>query len=420
MKKAFKAIITSILGWQVRRLRGKHAIRIIGVTGSMGKTSTKLAIATMLRQHYRVQSQEGNYNDLVTVPLVFFNQALPSLLNPFAWAKTLINIELQLNRPYPYDIVVLELGTDGPGQIASFNKYLKLDLLVVTAIKPEHMEFFKDLNAVAEEELAASGFSKVTLLNTDLCEPAHIGLVKTARLTYGIDKPADYHLEINNFSGTQYDFSIRFGDKTLLSAKYDGVSELELYSLLSAVAVAHRFSLPVDKITAGIGKLTPFSGRLRRLAGINDSLILDDTYNASPDAVKLALDTLYGLKSPQKIALLGNMNELGDYSEKAHTMVGEYCSPKELDMLITIGPDANKYLAAAAQKRGCQVKTFNDPYQAGQYIKTIIKPKAIILAKGSQNGVYAEEAIKQFLANPKDQKQLVRQSPEWLAKKRRI
>lgn len=417
MKKVLKALIARILGWQVRRLRRRSQFQVVAVVGSIGKTSTKLAIAKLLGSHFRVQYQEGNYNDLVSVPLVFFGKPLPKLMNPFAWIKTLVAIEFQLHRPYRHDVVVLELGTDGPGQIAKFENYLEVDLLVVTAITPEHMEFFTDLSAVAKEELSAETFSKRTLVNKDLCAPEHLQFLDKDYLTYALKQPADYKLEVNNFTGARYGFTFKVQGKTAFNSSYDGISELELYSVCAATTVAHQIKMPVAKIPTAIRNIKTFSGRMKQLIGMNDSLIIDDTYNASPTAAKAALDALYALGSPQKIVLLGNMNELGDYSKEAHIEVGEYCDPKEIDMLVTIGKDANQYLAEAAKKRGCKVKTFNDPYQAGLYIKDMLRPKAIVLAKGSQNGVYAEEAVKQFLANKKDAAKLVRQTPEWLRKK---
>ena len=143
-------------------------------------------------------------------------------------------------------------------------------------------------------------------------------------------------------------------------------------------------------------------------------MIIDDTYNASPEAVKAALDTLYGIEAPQRIALLGNMNELGDYSESAHREIGQYCNPEKLDLLVTLAGDANTFTAAEAEAKGCTVVRVDSPYDAAEKIKFALKPGAVILAKGSQNRVFAEEAVKQLLADPADQSKLVRQSASWL------
>ena len=374
----------------------------------MGKTSTKLAIANTLSTKYKVQHQEGNYNDLVTAPLVFFGEATPSLFNPLAWLAVFWRNEKKLRQTYPYEIVVLELGTDGPGQIDRFEKYLNLELAVIAAIKPEHMEFFNTLDAVAREELSISAFSTLLLANRDFCDKKYLADLPDV-LTYGIHTPSDFVLKTDGSKAL-----VTSGNDTLLDADVRSKTEAELYSILAAVAVAHKLGMEQGEIKKGIQNIKPVPGRMRRLAGVNGSIIIDDTYNASPEAVKLALSSLYQMDSPQKIAVLGNMNELGASSEEEHRKIGEYCDPKQLSLVLTLGTDANKYLAEAAEAKGCKVVTFDNPYTIGDYLKSIVKPGVIILAKGSQNGVFAEEAVKLLLANPKDQSKLVRQSPQWL------
>jgi len=152
MKSLLKNILVKILGSQVRRLRKRHDFKIIGVAGSIGKTSTKLAIAKILESEKKVQFQEGNYNDIVSVPLVVFGHSMPPLWDVWQWLIILFKNEYQIYFSYPFDLVVLELGTDGPGQISQFRKYLHLDVAVLTAIAPEHMEFFENIKNVADEE----------------------------------------------------------------------------------------------------------------------------------------------------------------------------------------------------------------------------------------------------------------------------
>lgn len=132
----------------------------------------------------------------------------------------------------------------------------------------------------------------------------------------------------------------------------------------------------------------------------------------------MALDVLKRQIGSQKIAILGSMNELGSVSEAEHSNIGKMCKPKDIDLLVTIGKEASKYLAPAAESNGCVVNAFLNPYEAGVFIKSQIKSKAVILAKGSQNGVFAEEALKSLLKNEHDQKKLVRQSDYWLNQKR--
>jgi UDP-N-acetylmuramoyl-tripeptide--D-alanyl-D-alanine ligase len=150
------------------------------------------------------------------------------------------------------------------------------------------------------------------------------------------------------------------------------------------------------------------------LRGMEGSTIIDDTYNASPLAAKSALATLYAIDAPQRIAILGSMNELGSTSAASHASVGSFCDPTKLEWVVTIGDEAATHLAPAAEKQGCQVRTFKTPYQAGGFVHSVLRDGAVVLAKGSQNGVFAEEAVKELLHSTEDVDQLVRQSEYWL------
>lgn len=398
MKKQAKSAVAAVLGYQVKKLSGKNNFKVIGIAGSIGKTSTKLALAKVLGAGFKVRYQEGNYNDLVSVPLIFFGEDLPSLFNPLAWLAVFKRNAKQLKKPYPYDVVVVELGSDAPGQIAAFKRYLKLEIAVLTAITPEHMQNFESLDDVAREELAVKEYSSLVIANKDLCDEKYLAALPEV-LTYGINSSADFKPENTEPAA--------------------GKSEAEQYSLLAASFVAQKMGMDEDTIKKGLANISDVPGRMRRLAGINGSTIIDDSYNSSPDAVKLALRYFYRLQAPQKIALLGNMNELGKLSAEAHKEIGALCDPRQLGLVVTIGTDANEFLAPAAEAEGCKVKTFNNPYEAGEFIKSQVQKNALILVKGSQNGVFAEEAIKPLLVKANDSQKLVRQDPAWLEIKRK-
>lgn len=419
MKRILKAIVVAILSRQVRNLRKKHDFKVIGVVGGIGKTSTKSAIAQMLGKTMRVRYQNGNYNDIVSVPLIFFGQQLPSLVNPFAWIQLFIGNAKQIRGDYPFDVVVVELGTDRIGQIAAFGQYMTVDYAVITAVVPEHMQYFIDMQTVATEELSVAAYSKNLIYNADLIAKEYSQPLKAAT-SYGSKKPSDYRLASITSSTEGFDADVTHNNEVFLHVTQDVISETQLYSTLAAIVVGNALGLTRKQILDGITAIRPVSGRLCRLRGINGSIIIDDTYNAMPDAMKASLEMLYTLKAPQKIAILGNMNQLGAMSEQAHKEIGALCDPAQLDLVVTIGPDANRYLAPAASAKGCVVKSFNTPYEAGQYlVQTKIGRGTIILAKGSQDKVYAEEAIKLILADPKDASKLVRQSKYWLDHKLR-
>ncbi len=414
MKRLAKNIVVAVLNWQTRRLYNKNSFKVVVVSGSIGKTSTKLAVAQLLSVRFKVQYQDGNYNDVVTVPLVFFGLTEPSLMNPLAWFGTFLKIEQILKKPYPYDVVVVEVGTDYPGNLAKFKSYLRGDIGVVTGVALEHMEFFDDLDAVAQEEFSISEYCDQLLANADLCDQKYLRPFAERVKTYALNSDAAYKFTDIATNKTSTSFTVLADGKQITTAVYPTIFPTKLYSLCAAVSVGHALGLASEKLVAGLAKVLPVNGRMQLLEGINQTTIIDDTYNASPGAMKAALDALYSLEAPQKIALLGNMNELGSYSEAAHTEVGNYCDPKQLSVVVTLGTDANKFLATAAKASGCQVKAVDTPYEAAEFIKTILKPGAVLLAKGSQNGVFAEEAVKQLLANPEDVSLLIRQSKDWM------
>lgn len=419
MKKSLKKIVAAMLGWQIKRLRARHSFKVIAVTGSIGKTSTKLATASILARQFEVRSQLGNYNDIVSMPLVFFGEKMPNIINPLAWLWIFLKNEVKLRKAYPYEVVVLEIGTDGPGQIADFGKYLKVDIGILTAITPEHMEYFSNLEAVAREEMELTKFASKTLINIDLVRDEYLEYAKGEIVTYSVSGRADYRLQDVRFKANQASFKLFKGAKVLLSSAHQQITEPQLYSLTAAAAVAEELGVPAEKIDQGIRAIPPVSGRMQHLSGVNGSQIIDDTYNASPEAMLAALNTLYRLNAKHKIAVLGNMNELGHFSKAEHERVGQHCDPAKLSLVLTIGPDANQYLAPAAIASGCKVKTFASPYAAGEFLKPLLNKDTLVLVKGSQNKVYAEETVKLILADPADADKLVRQDASWLKQKQK-
>ena len=414
-KKAGRELIATVLERQVRKLRHRHKFIVVAVSGSVGKTSTKLAVAELLGQTLRVQHQAGNYNDRLTVPLVFFGQQQPALFNILAWPRLIGDMIAQTQQPYPYDVVVVELGTDGPRQMREF-AYIKPDIAVITAITPEHMEYFGTLDAVAEEELEVFRYSKRVLVNADDIPAKYLLAKEFDVYSMTTNVAENYYAKVTkpSLKGQTITVDIPSGK---LSAGIAFVGYHGAKYALAATAVADMLGLTHDDIAGGLARLTPFPGRMQVLDGINSSILIDDAYNATPVAAKAALDVLYAEKSTQRIAILGSMNELGDYAQAAHIEVGDYCDSQKLDMVITVGKDAKRWLAPAAKAKGCTVHSYMSPYDAGSFVREHIKPGAIVLGKGSQNGVFIEEALKQLLAHPADVSKLVRQSHKWLRTK---
>ncbi len=412
MKNIGKRIVVLISWFIIGRLIRENDFKIVAVTGSVGKTSTKRAIATVLSKKYKVQWQDGNYNDIVSVPLVFFGLEMPSLTNPGAWVRT-FKIMWQKKTNYPYEVVILELGTDAPGQIDRFKKYIRADIAVVTPIAPEHMEYFGSLDAVAKEELSVQSYASKLIVYENTAG-SYKELVKKEVQIYGNSEKSDSFIAYNadhtkiKTKNNEYNFRSRL------------LGEHQVANLAAACLVSEELGMSKNQIETGLADVEPGAGRMSRLKGIKSSIIIDDTYNSSPSAARAALDTLKRLPGTQKIAVLGNMNEMGGMSKHLHEELGNYCDPNSLDSVITIGVDANKYLAPAAQAKGCTVRTAESPQEVAKILKDIMEDQATILLKGSQNGVFLEEAVKQILADPKDQSKLVRQNTQWINKKKSL
>lgn len=388
--------------------KGRH--QTVVITGSVGKTATTQAIATVLSENFDVLATKHNYNTHRGVPLTIFGQTIPS--SRFGWLGLMVRAKLKaiFTRP-KFDMLVLELGSDKPGDIAKF-AFLKPDLAVVTATTPEHMEYFKTLDAVAEEELGTALFSKEIIVNSDLVADKYIQKYcgGPSVTTYGKGSP-------NTVKADKDEVIISAEGSRMNSKDFNLIGESGMSTLLAAALVAKRVGMDGVAIKQGLHKIRPVAGRMSKLVGLNGSVIIDDTYNSSPEAVRVALDYLYQQKATKRIVLLGMMNEMGEQSEKLHTQVGSWCDPAKLSLLVTLGKDANLYLAAAAEKNGCKVIRTDSPYQAGEIIKEYLSMGVVVLAKGSQNGVYAEEAVKMWLQDPSDAHQLVRQHSYWPAKK---
>lgn len=418
----FKSFIQSILERKAKKYFRAHPnIKLVAVTGSVGKTTTKLAIARALVERYRVRVHAGNYNSELSAPLAMMGVDYPENIRSIAeWIRVYKDINKRIKDDATVDIIVQELGTDRIGQIPHFGTYLNPDIAVVTAVSPEHMEFFKDLDTVAKEELSVSDYSKQVLINGDDIDPVYISRMKNELVgKYGLNQTNDYYF-------VQTDFSVENGYVgTIESSEFSNKINVKLpvlgkhivKSCVVAAAIAVKFGVSPDEISHALESFNRVPGRMNVLKGKKDSIIIDDTYNSSPLAMQAALSTLYDLPAINKIVVIGDMNELGDSTESAHNLIGSMCDSNQLEYVVTVGPNTEKYLAPAAVIKGCNVKSFARAEDAGDFVVSVVKPESIILLKGSQGGIYLEEAVKKLLSNKKDSQNLVRQSDYWLKKK---
>lgn len=417
----FKKYIQKKLEKYVVKYFAAHPeVKLVVVAGSVGKTSTKRAIATLLSQRYRVALHKGNHNTTMSAPLAILGIEYPQdVHNVGAWLSVFSAARKRIKEPTGVDVIIQELGADHPGEIAHFGTYLRPNIGVITAVTPEHMEFFQTMEAVAQEELTTASFSQLAIINRDDIDGRFAELLTNPNITtYGTSGIAEYRFEEQDFSiENGYTGAVIVPDLAQpIQATIRVVGEHSLRPAMGAVAVGIKLGLTPAEISAGLASLRPVPGRMNILRGIDDTIIIDDTYNSSPIAASSALQTLYSLQAPQRIAILGSMNELGTSSATEHEKLGAMCDPDLLAWVITIGDDAERFLAPAARARGCQVKSFKSAIDAGGFAHSVLEQGSVILVKGSEGNIYAEEAVKILCVMSEDD-ELVRQSPAWIERK---
>lgn len=423
----FKRFIVKKLQKYVRQYFMQHPeVKLVAVVGSVGKTSTKHAIATLLSERYRVRMHEGNHNSEVSVPLAILGVDFPgSLRNPFTWLGVFRAAKLRIKQPTDVDVIVQELGTDAPGDIAQFGTYLLPDIAVITGVTPEHMEFFGTIEAVAAEEMSIANFSKFVLINRDDVDARFAALETNPNFsTYGTSGAAEYRIEQESFTfdegykGTIY--APNFPEPFDVMVRVYG--EHSLRPVMGAVATAAQLGLAPHEIGKQVALLRPVPGRMNLLRGMGETVVIDDSYNSSPAAAAAAIQTLYSFDDdnvPQRIVVLGDMRELGATSQAEHEALARLLDSSLLAWVVLVGPESEKYMAPIARQRGCQVHIAKNAIEAGEFVRSVTEPGAVILVKGSQNTIYLEECVK-LLCELTDHSQLVRQSPHWLEVKKRF
>lgn len=413
----FKAFVQRRLESYTRRYFLAHPeVKLVTVVGSVGKTTTKLAIATVLAEKYRVRVHQGNFNGELSAPVVMLGATFPTNLKSISqWRQTFRQMRARIKAPTDVDIIVQELATSGIGQVPHFGTYLTPDITVVTAVTHEHMVYFGTIEQVAAEELSAVNYSKQAIINRDDIEGRFSSLITNPNIsTYGTSTAAEYAMTADDIAleGSEAIFrSKEWGERHVL---LHVLGDHGVRATAAAGAVGIKMGLTVEQVEAGLTKCRPFKGRMNILRGMEDAIIIDDSYNASLASAVAALRVLYKLEAPQKIAVFGSMNELAAYSAEHHQELGKLCDPSQLAHVITVGEDAEKYLAPAARATGCHVVSFKTAIEAGAYVHKAMETGAIVLFKGSQDNIYLEEAIKVILHATEEEASLVRQSKEWL------
>ncbi len=424
MKDLIKPLIITVLTWEAKLVLAKKKPFIIGVTGNLGKTSTKDAIYSVMKDHMNVRRSQKSMNSEFGVPLTILGQK-SGWNNPFAWIFILIKgLLVSFEEDYPTHLV-LEIGADRPGDIKDITSWIKPDITVVTQFGqvPVHIEFFENRDAVVREKgylVEALKQEGLFIWNADDHDALTLLKQTTARTTgIGIHNTAD----VQAFNVKAYGGDVIEGTSAEVivdSKRYDikipGVlGKSPIYSVLPAIAVAKELHIPLENAVESLMNATHPAGRMRILRGMNDTTIIDDTYNASPKATEHGLHTLEDLDiQGRKIAVLGDMLELGEYSKDEHHKIGMLAG-KIAHKLITVGIRSRITAEGAldAKMKDEHILQCDTSIDAGRELVKMLKAGDVVYLKGSQ-GMRMERAVKMILASTHDPAQvLVRQEKHW-------
>lgn len=426
-----KKLVIAILTFEARVVLWRFKPKIIAVVGSVGKTSAKDAIYTALKDSHYIRKNQKSMNSEVGAPLTIL--ALDTAWNnPLLWLKNIIIGAFRVcARRYP-EWLVLEVGADRPGDISSIARWLKPHMVVVTSLPdvPVHVEFFESPEALIQEDLSIITYmdpSGTLIINAD--ETRSHDVVANAKvpvLTYGSSLHAAVHFQDVSVVYEEYD-GITKPIGTSCTVSYEGSSVplsvhgvlgiTHMYPLVAAVAVGVACKQSFISVTTALATHEPPRGRMCLVDGKNGSTIIDDSYNASPVAVEKALDALIGLKTVgNKIAVLGDMLEIGSFTAAAHKQVGVQIAQGNLTYFVAIGVRM-QYAAEAAIAAGMspdKVVHVRTSEEAAAVTERLVKQNDIVLVKGSQ-GTRAERVVARIMAHPEDRKALlVRQEDVWM------
>lgn len=373
LKKGAAGIVSGLEALQemARKARAEWGGEIVAVTGSAGKTTTKEAIAAMLSVAMPVSKSEGNLNNHVGVPL--------SILRLDDAAR----------------VGVIEIGMNHAGEIRELARIAQPNVGVVTNVGYAHIEFFDSIEGIAAakrelvESLPASG---TAVLNAD--DPLVAKFTHQGRTVWFGQSP-EAEVRAEDVQSTLEGVRFRVGSTIFESAVAGrhGIS-----NLLAAIAVAGVYGIEPPALVEAVRKFIPRKMRGERFH-YRGVLVYNDCYNSNPDAVRAMLDVLKETPARRRIAVLGEMLELGRWAEPLHRDIGQYAAEQGIDVLVGIRGAACCMLDAATRAglRADAAFFYEDPEQAGRLVREIAREGDAILFKGSR-GVQVERALSQFLA----------------------
>ena len=366
-----------------REVLRRRPVKVVGITGSVGKTTTKDFTAALLVPRFRVLKSEGNFNNH-------------------------LGLALSLLRLGPdHDAAVLEMGMSAPGEIRALTRIAPPDVAVITNVSPVHLQFFRSLDEIAlakKEILDGAGPGATAVLNGDDPLVVRIAAGFAGRtVTFGRNPGADVRAEAvapKGFAGFEID--LRCGEERG-RVRFPFVNEAAVADLLAAAAVAYALGLRLGEVAPAIESLRPAAGRGLLVEAPGGVRIYDDSYNSNPRALEAALRSLAALPAGRKVAVLADMLELGTGEREFHRAAGDAVARGGWDVLVAIGPLAALIAegAIAAGLDPAAVHRFPDSGAAASAVADIVRDGDLVLVKGSR-GMKTEAIVAALAARGKE------------------
>lgn len=357
-------------------VRDKCRMPVVGVTGSVGKTTTREMISHALAACTDVYHTEGNLNSQVGVPITLFRMRDDAKVS------------------------VIEMGISEPGQMDILSGLVRPDICVVTVIGVAHIEYMKTQENIRREKLSIINSMNpggALFLNGDdklLADIKDDTCVKNT-FYYGTADWCDYRAENIHMENYQFVYDYVHGEKRV-KVVLNALGRHNVANSLVGMAIVDYLGYDVEKAAASFAG---FKGLRQKLYRVPDKYtIIDDTYNASPDSMKASIDVLSEMESNgKKIIVLGDMFELGKNSRQYHAEVGEYLADKNIDELVVVG-ELSQYIMKAVVDAESKIKcySFKDNGEVALYLLSVMKPEDIVLIKGS-NGMHLNEIVSNIM-----------------------
>lgn len=407
---------------------------IIGVTGSAGKTSTRLAIAHILKTR-GVVKQSSHANSETGIPLNILGLS-PKNYSQLDWLRLIILAPLALLYNWErFNYYVVEMGIDSPNEPKNMTYLLRIlqpDISVVLNAGLTHTENFdhlvkdrdvarraaKLIHQVAIEKMKlAIGTppSGVAIINLDQKDFQSLRSKVTARqITFGTNKHANFRIGRTIISKDGFSLSFIYQGQSHTLTLKDIFSDSYVYTFAAAIAVGAAVGIPVvDSIRTLTDSYRAPAGRLRIFPGLNGCTIIDSSYNASPATMRESLFLLSKLAGrAKKIAVLGDMRELGDTTKQAHKNLADWIY-NHADEVLLFGKETLAHTYPVLVSRGFPAKHFETMEQLIKHLRITVSPKSWVLIKGSQNTILLERAVSAILQNKDDEKYLARRGSYW-------